>query len=81
VSEKQREFHDPYEGMSDEEFEGEMAQLFTRGTTVVSLRVPNQLLKRTKDAAERHDLPYQVLMKTLIEQGLNRVDRIDAKAS
>jgi predicted DNA binding CopG/RHH family protein len=81
MAEKQQKFDDPYEGMSDEEFEGEMAQLFTRGTTVVSLRVSKQLLKRVRDTAERHDLPYQVLMKTLIEQGLNRVDRIDAKAS
>ncbi|MGH7883034.1 MAG: CopG family antitoxin [Candidatus Dormibacteraceae bacterium] len=74
------EFHDPYENVTDAEFEQEIEQLLIRGTTMVSLRIPNQLLQRVRETAKRRELPYQVLMKTLIEQGLNRLERMGSEA-
>jgi predicted DNA binding CopG/RHH family protein len=71
-------FHDPFEGLSDEEFEREVLESLDQATTKISLRVPNELLGRTKQAAQRRGVPYQSLMKALIDQGVRRLERVKA---
>ncbi len=45
--------------LSDEEFEREVLDSLDQATTKISLRVPNDLLGRTKQAAEHRGVPYQ----------------------
>jgi predicted DNA binding CopG/RHH family protein len=69
-------FADPFDKLSDEEFEREVLESLDQATTKISLRVPNELLNRTKHAAERRGVPYQSLMKALIDQGVRRLERV-----
>ena len=69
-------FHDPFDGLSDEEFEREVLESLDQATTKISLRVPKELLGRTKQVAERRGVPYQSLMKALIDQGVRRLERV-----
>ena len=69
-------FNDPLDKLSDEEFEREVLDSLDQATTKISLRVPKELLGRTKQAAERRGVPYQSLMKALIEQGVRRLERV-----
>ncbi len=75
-----RPFSDPFDALSDEEFEREVLEALDRGTTKISLRVPNDLLGRTRQVAERRGVPYQALIKVLIDQGLRRLERVPAGA-
>jgi len=68
-------FHDPFDSLSDEEFEREVLRSLDQATAKISLRVPKELLTRTKHAAENRGVPYQSLMKALIEQGIRRLER------
>ena len=74
-----RPFRDPFDDLSDEEFEREVLESLDQATTKISLRVPNDLLGRTKKAAERRGVPYQSLMKALIDQGVRRLERTGAE--
>lgn len=74
----QRPFSDPFDALSDEEFEREVLEALDRGTTKISLRVPNDLLGRTRQMAERRGVPYQSLIKVLIDQGVRRLERVPA---
>ncbi len=74
-------FHDPFEDLSDDEFEREVLESLDQATTKISLRVPNELLGRTKQAAQRRGVPYQSLMKALIDQGVRRLERVRARSS
>jgi predicted DNA binding CopG/RHH family protein len=74
-------FHDPFDDLSDEEFEREVLESLDQATTKISLRVPKDLLGRTKQVAERRGVPYQSLMKALIDQGVRRLERVGHKAS
>ncbi len=69
-------FNDPFDDLSDEEFEREVLDSLDQATTKISLRVPNELLSRTKQAAERRGVPYQSLMKALIDRGIRRLERV-----
>ncbi|MEO8745002.1 MAG: CopG family antitoxin [Candidatus Dormiibacterota bacterium] len=69
-------FNDPFDELSDEEFEREVLDTLDQATTKISLRVPNELLSRTKRAAERRGVPYQSLMKALIDRGIRRLERV-----
>lgn len=73
-----RPFSDPFDKLSDEEFEREVLEALDRGTTKISLRVPNDLLGRTRQIAERRGVPYQALIKVLIDQGVRRLERVSA---
>ena len=68
-------FNDPFDELSDDEFEREVLESLDQATTKISLRVPKDLLIRTKDVAARRGVPYQALMKALIDQGLKRLER------
>lgn len=69
-------FHDPFDDLSDEEFEREVLDSLDQASTKISLRVPKDLLGRTKQVAERRGVPYQSLMKALIDQGVRRLERV-----
>ena len=69
-------FNDPFDELSDEDFEREVLESLDQSTTKISLRVSKELLGRTKKAAENRGVPYQSLMKALIDQGLKRLERV-----
>ncbi len=73
-------FNDPFDDLSDEEFEREVLKALDQATTKISLRVPKDLLGRTKQVAQRRGVPYQSLMKALIDQGVRRLERGSARA-
>jgi len=66
-------FSDPYDEMSDREFERHVLAALDRGTTKISLRMPNDLLGRTRQAAVQRGVPYQSLMKVVLDQGIRRL--------
>jgi predicted DNA binding CopG/RHH family protein len=68
---------DPFEDMSDEEFDKHVDALFSARprTVAVSLRVPNDLLERLKRQAQRAGVPYQTLMKSVLESAVARLER------
>lgn len=76
-----RPFSDPFDELSNEEFEREVLEALDKGTTKISLRVPNDLLGRTRQAAERRGVPYQSLIKVLIDQGVRRLERVPARGA
>lgn len=76
-----RPFSDPFDELNDEEFEREVLEALEHGTTKISLRVPNDLLGRTRQAAGRRGVPYQSLIKVLIDQGVRRLERVAAPGS
>ncbi len=55
-------FYDPFDELSDEEFEREVLESLDQATT--------------KHAAEGRGVPYQSLMKALIDQGIRRLERV-----
>lgn len=59
--------------MTDEEFDAVVEEVIEAAKTVpVSIRLPKGLLQRTKAEAERRGVPYQTLIRTLLEVGLRR---------
>ncbi len=72
-----RRWIDPFDDMSDEEFDAHVEGLFsTRPRTVgVSLRVPPDLLERVKREAARAGIPYQTFIKSMLEAGVSRLER------
>ncbi|MBI2773484.1 MAG: hypothetical protein HYX56_03215 [Chloroflexi bacterium] len=72
-----RRWIDPFENMSDEEFDAHVDALFSsRPRTVgVSLRVQQDLLERVKRQAARADIPYQTFIKSMLEAGVSRLER------
>ncbi len=72
-----RRWVDPFDDMSDEDFDAHVEALFsTRPRTVgVSLRVPPGLLERVKREAARARIPYQTFIKSMLEAGVSRLER------
>ena len=69
-------FYDPYDEMTDDQFDRCGANLIARPRTrSISLKMPEDLIERTKAAAEHRGVPYQNLMKALIEAGLQKLER------
>lgn len=71
-----RKWIDPFDEMSDEEFDAHVDQLFaTRPRTVpVSLRVAPELLQRVKRQAARAGMPYQTFVKSILEAAVSRLE-------
>lgn len=70
--------NDPYEGMTGDEFVAEVEAAFTvarRHQRAISLRLPEELLERTKAEASRHGLPYQTFIKVVLEKSLDSLGR------
>lgn len=75
-----RRWVDPFEDMSDEEFDAHVDVLFAarRRNVGVSLRVPHDLLERLRREAGRAGVPYQTLMKALLEAAVARLEHRSA---
>lgn len=68
-------FHDPYDEMSDEEFDSYVATLIHKPRTRnLSLKASEDLIERTKVVATERGVPYQTLIKALWEAGLRRLE-------
>jgi predicted DNA binding CopG/RHH family protein len=69
---------DPFDKMSDEEFDAHVDELFADrpATVAVSLRMPPDLLGRVKREARRAGVPYQRFIKGILEAGVARLERI-----
>jgi predicted DNA binding CopG/RHH family protein len=73
-----RPFHDPYDSMSDRDFDQHVEALFERTperTVPVSIRWPEQLLARVKRVADSTGIPYQTLIKDLVAAALPVAER------
>jgi predicted DNA binding CopG/RHH family protein len=67
---------DPYAAMSDEEFDAEVLAVLERTKTrAVSLRLPLELIERTKAVADEEHVPYQTLMKAFIDGGVRKLEQ------
>lgn len=73
---------DPYEGMSGDEFVAEVEAAFSaarKHQRAISLKLPEELLARTKAEAARQGLPYQTFIKVVLEKSLDRLGRGDLR--
>ena len=55
-------FHDPYDAMSDEDFDAYVARLFDQPlgpTRSITIRMPEALLSRLQRIASQRHIPYQ----------------------
>ncbi len=80
-------FDDPFDNLSDEEFEAEITRAMEEhaqkglpiekvGDAVpISLRMDRSVLTRIKALAKERGIPYQRLMKSWIEDGLVATER------
>lgn len=70
------------DAMSDEEFEEMVLDSLRQHTRVVSLRLTDRLVERVQRLAEREQVAYHALLRSLIETGVTRLERVvDRKAS
>ena len=78
-----RNWIDPFEKMSDEEFDTHVDELFAARppTVAVSLRMAPGLLVRLKRQAARSGVRYQTFMKGILEAGVSRLERTDSRSS
>jgi len=69
-------WRDPFDDMSDEEFDEHVEALFSerQRTVAVSLRVQADLLERIKRQATRAGVPYQTFMKSVLESAVARLE-------
>lgn len=68
--------YDPYDGMTDKEFEAEMVAAFEASKQrqkAISIKLPKALLERTRAEARRQGIPYQTLIKIILEKSLDRL--------
>ena len=72
-----RTWADPFEDMSDEEFDEHVDKLFASrpSTVAVSVRMAPEFLGRVKRQAARAGVPYQTYMKGILEAGIARLER------
>lgn len=71
-----RKWVDPFDEMSDDEFDAHVDQLFAARprTVAVSLRVAPELLQRVKRQAARAGMPYQTFVKSILEAAVSRLE-------
>ncbi len=68
--------YDPFEGMTDKEFEAEVLKAFEASKQrqkAISIKLPEELLERTRAEAKRQGIPYQTLIKIVLEKSLDRL--------
>jgi predicted DNA binding CopG/RHH family protein len=71
-------FHDPYDAMSDDEFEAYRTRLFDEPqgpTRSITVRMPEVLLTRLQHMALQRHMPYQRLMKRMLEESVSGLER------
>ncbi len=73
----ERHHRDPYEGMTEAELDTHFAELFDRReqTVPVTLRMPEELLRRTKRLADARHIPYQRLIKQILDAAISHIER------
>jgi predicted DNA binding CopG/RHH family protein len=73
---------DPFDDIDDDEFDQLLERAFAERpeSVSVSLRMPRGLLGRVKRAAERRDMPYQTLIKRVLEAGVETLERSESKS-
>jgi predicted DNA binding CopG/RHH family protein len=67
---------DPYNGMSDKEFEAEVLASIDAAKLrqkAISIKLPEALLERTRAEAKRRGIPYQTLIKIVLEKSLDQL--------
>ena len=69
--------YDPFDAMSDDELDAELDALLRREppSVTISIRMPSELLERTKRVAASGGVPYQALIKRLVDTGVSRLER------
>ena len=68
--------YDPFDGMTDREFEVEVLKAFEASKQrqkAISIKLPEELLERTRAEAKRQGIPYQTLIKIVLEKSLDRL--------
>jgi hypothetical protein len=80
------DFHDPYDEMSDDEFDEDTARLFNRPKTTVQLTISQEFYDTIKALAEQRGLePVNQLMVHALNLGIREIlagdARVDAKRS
>jgi hypothetical protein len=71
---------DPYEGMSEDELDRHFAEVLGRrgpASVTISVRMPAELLERTKRLATKEGLGYQTLIKRLVDAGVTHMEYRD----
>jgi predicted DNA binding CopG/RHH family protein len=72
----ERHQFDPYDGMSDKEFEAEVLASIDAAKLrqkAISIKLPEALLERTRAEAKRRGIPYQTLIKIVLEKSLDQL--------
>jgi predicted DNA binding CopG/RHH family protein len=71
-------FHDPYDAMSDQDFDAYVSRLFDKPqgpTRSITVRMPEDLLSRLQRLASTHHVPYQRLMRRMLEESVSGLER------
>ena len=71
-------FQDPYDAMSDDEFAAYVDRLFADSqgpTRSITIRMPEELLNRIQRIASGRHVPYQRLMKRMLEESVSGLER------
>lgn len=67
-------FHDPYDEMTDDEFDEDTARLFSRPMTTVQLTISQDFYDRIKNLAEQGGLdPVNELMVHALNLGIRQI--------
>ncbi|TMF19414.1 MAG: hypothetical protein E6I35_03655 [Chloroflexi bacterium] len=67
---------DPYDAMTNKEFEAQVIAALNAAKQrqkAISIKLPEALLERTREEAKRRGVPYQTLIKVLLERSLDRL--------
>ena len=69
--------YDPFDTMTDDELDAELDALLRREppSVTISIRMPAELLERTKRVAANGGVPYQALIKRLVDAGVSRLEQ------
>lgn len=78
------DFHDPYDEMSDDEFDEDTARLFNRPKTTVQITISQEFYDTIKALAEQRGLePVNELMVHALNLGIREIlagdSRVDAE--
>lgn len=68
--------YDPFDGMTDKAFEAEVLATIDAAKQrqkAISIKLPESLLERTRAEAKRQGIPYQTLIKIVLERSLDRL--------
>lgn len=71
-------FKDPYDAMTDDEFDDYVDRLFSQSqgpTRSITVRMPEELLSRLQRIAAKRHIPYQRLMKRMLEESVAGLER------